>query len=108
MKKLTYTAAILMALNVPGAFAHHPAADAVDPAIYEMIDENVADSPHTDMVMDEMGSAMEQAAGTPMGAGDFNAAAGLDNDTMMEPQANVDISVDTMDLIENVEASLAQ
>jgi len=73
-----------------------------------MIDENVADSPHTDMVMDEMGSSMEQADGSPLGAGDFNAAAGLDNDTVMEPQANVDVTVDTMDLIGNVETLLAQ
>ena len=108
MKKLTYTTAILMAMTASGAFAHHPAADVVDPEVYERIEENVADSPHIDRVMDEMGSSMEQAAGDPTGAGDLNAAAGLDNDTVMEPQANVDVTVDTMDLIDNVEALLAQ
>ena len=36
-------------------FAHHPAADIVDPEIYEMIDENVADTPHADMIFDDMG-----------------------------------------------------
>lgn len=38
------------------AFAHHPAADIVDPEIYETIDENVADAPHADLVFDDMGN----------------------------------------------------
>lgn len=37
------------------AFAHHPAADIVDEDIYEMIDENVADTPHAELDFTSMG-----------------------------------------------------
>lgn len=37
------------------AFAHHPAADIVDEDIYEMIDDNVADTPHADLDFTTMG-----------------------------------------------------
>lgn len=50
--KVTAIAALLGSVN---AFAHHPAEDIVDPEIYEMIDDNVADTPHADLVFDDMG-----------------------------------------------------
>jgi hypothetical protein len=37
------------------ASAHHPAADIVDEDVYEMIDENVADTPHAEMDFSSMG-----------------------------------------------------
>lgn len=55
MKNLI-SAALFTALVAPvAAFAHHPAADIVDPDIYEMIDENVSTTPHADLVFDAMG-----------------------------------------------------
>ena len=55
MKMKLLTTAIAIAFASTGAFAHHPAADIVPPEIYEMIDENVSDTPHADMVFDDMG-----------------------------------------------------
>ncbi len=55
MKSLLKLATIASLLASVPAFAHHPAADIVDPEIYEMIDENVSDTPHADMVFDDMG-----------------------------------------------------
>ena len=55
MNKLLLTTAIVMAMGSSTAFAHHPAADIVDPEIYEMIDENVSDV-HAEMTFDDMGS----------------------------------------------------
>lgn len=55
MKTLFNLTAIASLFVSVSAFAHHPAADIVDPEIYEMIDENVADTPHADLVFDDMG-----------------------------------------------------
>lgn len=60
MRVITKVAAIVSMLAAGSAFAHHPAADIVDPEIYEMIDENVADTPHADLVFDDMGSDQSQ------------------------------------------------
>ncbi len=57
MKKIITTFALCLALAASPVLAHHPAADIVDPEIYEMIDSMVADTPHADLVFDdEMGS----------------------------------------------------
>jgi hypothetical protein len=56
MKKAIQAVALTSLLASAAAFAHHPAADIVDPETYEMIDENVADTPHADMVFDDMGN----------------------------------------------------
>jgi len=98
MKKLTYTTAMLMAMAAPSVFAHHPAADNVDPEIYAMIDENVADTPHADMVFDDMGSAMDQVGAGENGAASDMAEAGIDTDAAM----GATDMVDTIDLMENV------
>jgi hypothetical protein len=39
------------------AFAHHPAEDIVDTLIWQMIDENVSDTPHADLDLTTMGSS---------------------------------------------------
>lgn len=76
MKKLVITTAIAMAFGSTAAFAHHPAADIVDPEIYAMIDENVADTPHADLTFDDMGSAVETTgAASGMGAQEAASAA---------------------------------
>ena len=42
-----------LALCTNFAYAHHPAVDMVDAEIYIMISENVADTPHAELVFDE-------------------------------------------------------
>ena len=56
MKKIILASAIAFAFGSSYVFAHHPAADIVDPEIYDMIDANTADSPHADLDVDTMGS----------------------------------------------------
>ena len=114
MKMFTYTTAIFMAMTTAStAFAHHPAADIVDPEIYEMIDENVADTPHADMVFDDMGSAMgsvtgssamDQAAMEQSGPEMSQAGVIVDVDAPMDAAS----AVDTIDLMENVDSALAE
>lgn len=55
MKKLITSLALSLALIASPALAHHPAEDIVDADIWAMIDEMVADTPHADLVFDEMG-----------------------------------------------------
>ena len=114
MKMLTYTTAIFMAMTMASsAFAHHPAADIVDPEVYEMIDENVADTPHADMVFDDMGSAMggmtdtdamDQAVMEQSGPEMSQAGVIVDVDAPMDAV----YTVDTIDLMENVDSALAE
>lgn len=54
MKKIVTTLVLCLALVTSPALAHHPAADIVDAEIYEMIDSMVADTPHADMVFDDV------------------------------------------------------
>lgn len=108
MKKFTYTTAIVMAMTASSVFAHHPAAEMVDPVVYEMIDANVADTPHADMVFDDMGSAMGDAMqqGTAVQDGPLMdmAEVGVDTDVAMDSAS----TIDTIDLMENVVDSLAE
>ncbi len=55
MKTVLKAAAIASLFASASAFAHHPASDVVDPETFEMIDENVGDTPHADADMDDMG-----------------------------------------------------
>lgn len=113
MKMLTYTAAIFMAMTTTSVLAHHPAADMVDPEIYEMIDANVADTPHADMVFDDMGSAMGSVTGS---SAMEQAERELSDPEMSQAGAIMDIdpamdtasAVDTIDLMENVDTALAE
>lgn len=68
MKKIILASAIAFAFGSSYVFAHHPAADIVDPDIYAMIDENVADSPHAEMDLTDMGSDSAAGAGGDGGA----------------------------------------
>jgi len=56
MKKALQAAVLASMLTSFSAFAHHPAEDIVDEDIYEMIDLNVADTPHADLDFTSMGS----------------------------------------------------
>ncbi|MDP3125943.1 MAG: hypothetical protein Q8M84_09950, partial [Thiobacillus sp.] len=55
MKSVLQVAVLTSFLASFSAFAHHPAEDIVDEEIYEMIDENVADTPHADLDFTSMG-----------------------------------------------------
>ena len=61
MKKHLMTTTLFLSLASTSAFAHHMAADIVDPEIYAMIDENVADTPHADLTFDDMGRPSDDA-----------------------------------------------
>ena len=70
-----------MLLTSTHLYAHHPAADIVDPDIYERIDSNVSDV-HRDMTFDDMGGdtmdvgSVSQSRDT--GVGNAGAATGGD------------------------------
>ena len=55
MKNILQAAVLTSFLASFSAFAHHPAEDIVDEDTYEMIDENVADTPHADLDFSSMG-----------------------------------------------------
>ena len=55
MKNAIKVAVLTSLLASFSAFAHHPAADIVDEDIYDMIDDNVADTPHADLDFSSMG-----------------------------------------------------
>ena len=55
MKTIVKAVVIASVFTAGSALAHHPAADIVDPETWEMIDENVADTPHADLTFDDMG-----------------------------------------------------
>jgi hypothetical protein len=57
MKTVIKAAVVASLFASAAAFAHHPTADVVDPEVYENIDENVADTPHADLVLDDMGGS---------------------------------------------------
>ena len=66
MNKLISTAVIAFAFGSTAAFAHHPAADIVDAEIYAMIDENVSETPHADLTVDDMGADAAADTGSAM------------------------------------------
>lgn len=60
MKKSLLATTFLMTFASASAFAHHPAANIVDPEVYAMISENIADTPHADMTLGDMGADMDE------------------------------------------------
>lgn len=91
------------------AFAHHPAADIVDPEIYAMIDENVADTPHADLTFDDMGSRMDQDM-DEVGAAMNSDSAPLRDEVAQSDDIEIatDVAMETIDLLENVETAYAR
>ncbi|MBE9564233.1 MAG: hypothetical protein IMF17_03230 [Proteobacteria bacterium] len=77
--KNTYKLGTLVLLAVSAnAFAHHPAADIVDPEVYEMIDENISEV-HLDMTFDDMGGDTTDV-GSAMEAQDSDVGAAMGGD----------------------------
>jgi hypothetical protein len=56
VKKLLLTAAISSTVAAFPALAHHAAEGIVDDEVYEMIDSLVMDTPHADLVFEDMGT----------------------------------------------------
>ena len=61
MKRTVQLIAITLAIAVGAvAFGHHAAEGIVDEEIYEMIDAMVADTPHGEMTIDDLGGGMTE------------------------------------------------
>lgn len=58
MKKFIAAIAVSIALASTAAFSHHAAEGMVDADVYEMIDTLIADTPHADMTVDDLGTGM--------------------------------------------------
>ena len=84
MKKSLLATTFLMTFASASAFAHHPAADIVDPETYAMISENIADTPHADMTLGDMGSDMEGVGAAMEAHEEMGATAGEDRGQMPE------------------------
>jgi hypothetical protein len=133
MKKSVLISTLICAVSSASAFAHHPAADIVDPEIYAMIDENVADTPHADLTFDDMGSSAEQldsvietaaesseladtergqmAAGqemSDMASVDETIALASERGAGAEMAVAADDMVDTIDMLDSVVGQLAE
>ncbi|MCW8830405.1 MAG: hypothetical protein OQK32_02675 [Gammaproteobacteria bacterium] len=97
--------------SVP-AFAHHPAADIVDPEIYEMIDANVANTPHADLVLDDMGSDMDSVDAATEAVEEIGSMASEDNRpitvTATDAVIEIEDAVDTISLYGDVTSALAE
>ena len=100
-RPLLITAFITSMASMP-VFAHHPAADMVDPEIYSMIDDNVADTPHADLTFDDMGRDMEDAAAAMDITSDLSQ---LNDDMALDIDA--DPSIDTMTMLENIDTQIS-
>lgn len=68
MNKIFQLSTLTLALASANAFAHHPAADIVDPEIYAMIEENISEV-HLAMTFDDMGGNSPETD-TAMGGND--------------------------------------
>lgn len=78
MKKLTQLTALSFLMVSAHAYAHHPAADIVDPEVYEMIEENISDV-HLAMTFDDMGGDTTDV-GNAMQARDSDVGAEMGGD----------------------------
>lgn len=104
MRKLLKIATLATMLAAPAAFAHHPAADVVDPDIYAMIDSMVADTPHADMVFTDMGGGMTEIT---VISRDLRTLENLIDDGVLEYASMLDGDVDVaIDFVDNGSVSL--
>lgn len=93
MKKSVLISTLICAVSSASAFAHHPAADIVDPEIYAMIDENVADTPHADLTFDDMGSNVDQLDTVAEAAAERSEMADTERGEMAADQEISELSV---------------
>jgi hypothetical protein len=104
MRKLFKITALATLLSAPTAFAHHPAADIVDPEIYAMIDSMVADTPHADMVFTDMGGGMTEIT---VNSRDLRTLENLIDEGVLEYASMLDGDVDVaIDFVDNGSVAL--
>ncbi len=60
MRNLLIATVLCLALFSAPAFSHHAAEGIVDEEIYEMIDVMVADTPHGELTLDDLGGGMTE------------------------------------------------
>jgi len=80
MNKLFKISTLAALLSSASAYAHHPAADMVDPEVYAMIEENISDA-HLALDFDDMGGSstdMSGAMGSRDDAGNMTTEIGND------------------------------
>ena len=58
--KILITAALCLVLTAAPGFAHHAAQGIVDEEVYAMIDALVADTPHAELTLDDLGGGMTE------------------------------------------------
>ena len=61
MKNLPKIAILALTLTAVPVLAHHAAQGIVDDDVYLMIDDIVADTPHAELTIDDLGGGMTQA-----------------------------------------------
>ena len=91
MKYFSHALVFVMTFGSASSFAHHPAADIVDADIYDMIDANVADTPHADLTFDDMGSdasGSSDTMGTARTTVDTDLRSGARSLTITRPAAS--------------------
>ena len=114
MKKLTLTSAVFMALAATSVFAHHPSEE-MSPN-YDTIKDQLEGTPHVEMEADEIGNAggMDSTSGAIEDAtretsgwqsNQVQPVEGLQEQPQEGPGGP---SVDTMDLMEEVDGTLGE
>jgi len=104
MRKPVQIAALVTLFSVPVAFAHHPAADIVDPEIYAIIDSMVADTPHADLVFTDMGGGMTEIT---VSSRTLRTLENLIDDGVLEYASMLDGDVDVaIDFVDNGSVTL--
>ena len=93
MNKLLNTLILSATLALPVAFAHHPAADIVDPEIYAMIDSMVDDTPHADLEFTDMGGGATEIS---VSSRDLRTLENLIDDGVLEYASMLDGDVDVV------------
>ena len=99
MKNLFKLSAVALLLTGANAYAHHPAVDMVDPAVYEMIEENISEV-HLAMTFEDMGGDTTEV-GSAMEARDSDVGAAMGGDvadvgSAMESRAEMNSMADVV------------
>lgn len=91
MKKFIQTAVATLFLTTLPSFAHHAAEGIVDEEIYEMIDSLVANTPHAEMTLDDLGTGMTEVS---MTTNTITAMENMIDDGLLDYAAMLDGSVE--------------
>ena len=83
----------LLVAGLQPALAHHPAIDILDEELWLAIDENVADTPHADLVFDDMGDDVVDDMGNVVDSGATEATITTQTPADMQDLIDTDIDV---------------